>query len=175
MKKVLFIAGLGLCLAGLVSAGCRKETGGATVTATQPASQPTTTLVAADSTAPAVEPADNSRCFVCHLNYEDDTMASAHARKGVSCEECHGKSDAHCSDENNITAPDVLFATDMIASSCARCHPRLSNTHMTIAADPTQPHGCTECHAFSGHRLEYRTRKWDKKTRQLIESDGVRM
>ena len=33
---------------------------------------------------------------------------------------------------------------------------------------------CTECHG-ENHRMEVRTRKWDKKTRKLISDDGVRM
>ena len=32
---------------------------------------------------------------------------------------------------------------------------------------------CTDCHG--SHRLEVRTRRWDKDTGKLIESDGVSM
>lgn len=120
--------------------------------------------------------ADNSRCFVCHLNFSDEKLVRQHARKGVGCENCHGQSDAHCGDENNITPPDRMYARDMIKDACMQCHPeeklaRKKEHKMVLAG--TGPIVCTDCHGK--HRLDHRTRQWDKKTGELIEDDGVRM
>ena len=62
-------------------------------------------LLEDEETGPA---ADNSRCHVCHINYSDEALAVTHARANISCEQCHGASDAHCSDEDNITPPDII-------------------------------------------------------------------
>ncbi|MHC4753213.1 MAG: multiheme c-type cytochrome [Planctomycetota bacterium] len=109
--------------------------------------------------------ADNNRCHVCHMNYEDEELALMHARANVGCEQCHGASDAHCSDEDNITPPDIMYPSHKINSSCKSCHPmgKLSGGKKY----------CTDCHGE--HRLSYRTRKWDKATGELIEDDKVRM
>jgi hypothetical protein len=109
--------------------------------------------------------ADNSRCHVCHINYADEALALVHARADISCEQCHGPSDAHCSDEDNITPPDIMYPTAEINPSCKGCHPdgKLGGRKKY----------CTECHGE--HRLEHRTRRWDKATGVLIEDDKVRM
>ena len=109
--------------------------------------------------------ADNSRCHVCHINYQDEELAVTHARAGVGCERCHGASDAHCSDEDNITPPDIMYPLDKVNSSCKTCHPegKLGGGKKY----------CTDCHGE--HRLSYRTRKWDKETGELVEDDKVRM
>jgi hypothetical protein len=120
-------------------------------------------------------PVDNSRCHVCHLNYDDEPLAVSHALHGVGCEMCHGRSDAHCSDENNITPPEIMFAADAIAAACAKCHVQLSDQHQTYLTEAAEPQSCTDCHDFADHRLGYRTRRWDKKTGELLECDGVRM
>lgn len=109
--------------------------------------------------------ADNSRCHVCHINYEDEELAVTHARAGVGCERCHGASDAHCSDEDNITPPDIMYPADKLNSFCKSCHPdgKLGGGKKY----------CTDCHGQ--HRLGYRTRKWDKETGELVVDDKVRM
>ena len=109
--------------------------------------------------------ADNSRCFVCHINYEVDELTSMHAKADIGCEHCHGASDAHCSDEDNITPPDIMYPAEKINSFCKSCHPdgKLGGGKKF----------CTDCHGE--HRLSHRTRKWDKSTGKLIEDDKVRM
>jgi len=127
---------------------------------------------------PAAGPvADNSRCHVCHVNYEDEALTLVHTRADVGCEDCHGASDAHCSDEDNITPPDAMFAEDKIKSFCMGCHTKEKigiAVHASVMAE-TDPKNarCTACHGE--HRLAYRTRKWDKVTRELIKDDKVRM
>jgi len=109
--------------------------------------------------------ADNSRCYVCHINFDGEGLTVMHAKGDVGCEDCHGASDKHCSDEDNITPPDKMFAKAAINSFCKGCHPdsKLSEGKKY----------CVECHGK--HRMEHRTRKWDKETGELLEDDKVRM
>ena len=120
---------------------------------------------------------DNSRCHVCHINYTDEELTLVHARADIGCEDCHGASDAHCSDEDNITPPDTMFAEDKIMAFCMDCHTKEEidvGVHKLIMdeTDPKITH-CTACHGE--HRLNYRTRRWDKTTGELIKDDHVRM
>ena len=119
--------------------------------------------------------ADNSACYVCHGNYEGEELALVHATKDIGCAKCHGESYDHRNDEDNVTPPDVMFASDEIGKACKRCH----KTHDAPAAkvitrwqercpakdDPRQI-VCTDCHGK--HRLDFRTVWWDKKTRKLV-------
>jgi hypothetical protein len=121
--------------------------------------------------------ADNSRCHVCHINYADEELAVRHARANIGCEQCHGACDAHCSDEDNVTPPDVMYPRTKINSSCMMCHPKEkieTETHRPILdGAATENKYCTDCHGE--HRLGYRTRRWDKNTGELLEDDKVRM
>ncbi|MHC4167016.1 MAG: hypothetical protein ACYSWQ_08665 [Planctomycetota bacterium] len=121
--------------------------------------------------------ADNSRCHVCHMNYEVEALAFAHARADIGCEQCHGPSDAHCSDEDNITPPDTMYSQEKINPSCMACHPREKMdiaVHKAFLADIVAGKAiCTHCHG--DHRLAHRTRRWDKTTGELIQDDKVRM
>ena len=109
--------------------------------------------------------ADNSRCYVCHINFDGEELTAMHAKHDVSCEDCHGVSDKHCSDEDNITPPDKMFAKDAINGLCKSCHP-----NGKLAGGKKY---CVECHGK--HVMEHRTRQWDKKTGRLLEDDKVRM
>ena len=121
--------------------------------------------------------ADNYRCHVCHFNYEDEKLAVIHARGNIGCQNCHGDSDAHCSDEDNITPPQIMYPAAKVNPFCITCHPKgkLSTKHeiSVIAGAATGAKNCTDCHG--SHRLSHRTRKWDKVTGRLIEDDKVRM
>jgi len=133
----------------------------------------------AETVAPATGPvADNSRCHVCHINFADEELAVEHARADVGCETCHGPSDAHCNDEDNITPPDVMFPVARINPTCMGCHPRDEISILPHRAwlNGTAPEGkrhCTGCHG--DHRIGYRTRRWDKVTGELIQDDKVRV
>ena len=131
-------------------------------------------LLQNEQTGPA---ADNSRCHVCHINYSDEALAVTHAHANISCEHCHGASDAHCSDEDNITPPDIMYPPEKIRPFCMACHTKEKidiAVHKSVLSDTTANEGnCTNCHGE--HRLSYRTRKWDKSTGKLILDDKVRM
>jgi hypothetical protein len=118
------------------------------------------------------EGADNSRCHVCHINYDEEELALNHELWGVSCESCHGASDAHCSDENNITPPDIMYSKASINPSCMKCHPKdeiiEEGHHMPLLlGTATQMKYCTDCHGRE-HRVAVRMVQWDKKTGKLL-------
>jgi hypothetical protein len=125
-----------------------------------------------------VEPADNSYCFACHANYEQEKLAHTHQLAGVGCEKCHGLSDKHSGDEDNITPPDKMFPKEDINRFCLTCHEegklRKSSDHKEWMQELAGEETCNECHGKT-HRLKVRTRIWDKRTRKLIKDDGVRM
>jgi len=120
---------------------------------------------------------DNSRCHVCHINYSFEKLAVDHAKAGVGCEQCHGSSDAHCSDEDNVTPPDVIFAEEKIQPFCMDCHVKekidIKPHRIFLGKADGAKNYCTKCHG--DHRLIVRTRRWDKRTRELIQDDKVRM
>ncbi len=132
-----------------------------------------------------VKPADNSYCLVCHANLKREELNSVHQKVGVGCAKCHGESDNHSADEDALTAPDILYARDKIAPACLKCHmpktiadvpdhaPFVEEPSPKTEKGPAKIKTCTDCHGK--HRLEVRTRKWDKNTRKLLADDGVRM
>jgi len=118
--------------------------------------------------------ADNSRCFVCHVNFQEEKLTVSHAAKNVGCELCHGSSDEHCNDENNITAPDKFYTHDEVNTLCYGCHdPKNLNQviHKNIIAGTFDRKVCTDCHGE--HRMFRRTRRWDGKTRKVILGKAV--
>jgi hypothetical protein len=151
----------------------------------------------------AVKPADNSYCYACHANMKSEPLAHTHMLAGVGCATCHGESDKHSSDENNITPPDKMYSKARIAGACTACHRvallrkidarlrqpvHVRSIAASAAAAKSPPDGtppgsisvsaaakryCTDCHG--AHRLPARTRRWDKDTGKLIKDDGVRM
>jgi hypothetical protein len=115
---------------------------------------------------------DNSRCHVCHINYDEEDLALNHEISGVSCEKCHGTSDTHCSDENNITPPDIMYSKTSVNPSCMKCHPRdeiIEEDHHgpLLSGTMTQIKYCTDCHGRY-HRIPVRTVRWDKTTGALL-------
>ncbi len=113
--------------------------------------------------------ADNSRCLVCHLNFKQESLATAHAKAGLGCVKCHGESDAHASDEDNVTAPDIMYAKRAVNPACIKCHAleKLGRKAHVPAAAPQSKRVCTGCHG--PHRAANRSRRWDPETRKLID------
>jgi hypothetical protein len=110
--------------------------------------------------------ADNSRCFVCHLNYAQEQIAVTHAKKGMGCAQCHGPSDAHIADESwasggNGTAPDIMYPRDKINAACLECHSEAmidAPHHEQVFMTGDDMKVCTDCHG--DHRLPQRRCKW---------------
>jgi hypothetical protein len=110
--------------------------------------------------------ADNSRCFVCHVNYMQEDIAVTHARANMGCAHCHGECDEHIADESwasggNGTAPDIMYTRPKINPFCMGCHPKDkidTEQHKPLFADTAGKKVCTDCHGK--HRLETRKCKW---------------
>ena len=124
---------------------------------------------------PITPPADNESCFVCHGDYREEELAGQHAKVNVGCVKCHGLSHAHRDDEDNITPPDVMFASDKIEAGCKKCHDTHDASVLKVITmwrkrcpEKTDPEDilCTDCHGF--HRRPFRTVRWDKNTGKLL-------
>jgi len=105
------------------------------------------------------EPADNGRCYVCHLNYADEEITVVHSNAGIGCEKCHGPCYAHCNDESNTTPPDIMYSKEDVNPFCMSCHPAeklKAEPHINIFKASTHIRQiCTDCHG--NHRLGRRT------------------
>jgi hypothetical protein len=127
--------------------------------------------------------ADNTACFVCHGNYQDEPLAQCHAAANIGCVACHGTSTAHRNDEDHRTPPDVMYAVADIERACGKCHATHDAPAKKVLARwqekcPAKTHPadvvCTDCHGE--HRLRFRSYWWDKKTREFITpKDGKRI
>ena len=110
--------------------------------------------------------ADNSRCFVCHVNYMKEDIAVTHARQNMGCAHCHGESDEHIADESwasggNGTAPEIMYPREKINPFCMGCHTKDkidTVQHQPLFADNNNDKYCTDCHGE--HRLTDRKCKW---------------
>ncbi len=121
--------------------------------------------------------ADNSACFVCHTNYQEESVASVHALENIGCVRCHGASLAHRNDENNTTPPDKMYPAEAIDPACVECHDTHDAPARKVLArwkercpqktDFSQV-VCTDCHGE--HRLKLRTVRWDKKSGKLLSA-----
>jgi hypothetical protein len=112
--------------------------------------------------APAGPVADNSRCFVCHLNYMQEEIAVVHAWVNIGCVGCHGNCDAHIADESwasggNGTPPGVMYPREKINLFCMGCHPKDKMPAAFLAGTAREKY-CTDCHGK--HRLAQRKCKW---------------
>ena len=161
----------------------------ATSAADPPAAQPQVAAAtpsalasaAGASSPPKGREVDNSRCHVCHGNFEDEPLAVSHAKQGIGCERCHGPCDDHCSDEANITPPNILYAKDKVDKSCKECHPDPMERIVADAkyclfvplTDDEKKKICSDCHG--AHRMNLRTVHWDKATGKLLSVNGVKV
>lgn len=109
--------------------------------------------------------ADNSRCFVCHINYMQEDIAVTHARNGMGCATCHGESDEHIADESwasggNGTAPDIMYPRPKINPFCMGCHTKekIDTVEHKLLFAANSKMVCTDCHG--DHRLTNRKCKW---------------
>jgi len=117
---------------------------------------------------------DNSACYVCHGNYDGEELVVTHGKEEVGCIDCHGESNDHRNDEDNITPPDTMYALVEVDDMCGECHDSHDATAREVlerwqqrcpdkAADEVV---CTDCHFH--HRLERRVVRWNKKTGEVI-------
>jgi len=132
----------------------------------------------------------NPFCRACHLDFDEEELALDHELAGIGCERCHGESERHRSDEDNVTPPEIMYPKSKINPTCMMCHPRheLQETEdhepllagaETIFDEVCEPSAsgaakakqyCTDCHGTK-HRMKVRIVRWDKATGELIESE----
>ena len=122
----------------------------------------------------------NPFCAACHYAFGEEELAREHELAGIGCERCHGESERHRSDEDNITPPEIMYPRARINPTCMMCHPRHEIRHVKshglfLAGAQTIFDGgagpgitCTSCHA-KGHRINVRTIRWNKATGELLE------
>ena len=117
-------------------------------------------------------------CNDCHMDYIGEPLALAHAKTGMSCDSCHGRSRAHYSDESNTTPPDQMYPADKIDPFCQGCHHshdvppgKVVAFWMKRNSDKASPDKivCTDCHGE--HRMKVRTIIWDKKTGKRLHTN----
>ncbi len=102
-------------------------------------------------------------------------MVAVHAKENIGCAKCHGASRAHRNDEDNVTAPDKMYASARIDNACRLCHEEHNASARKVIAmfqarfppntDPKKV-VCTDCHGE--HRLKVRSVWWDKNTGKLL-------
>ena len=126
----------------------------------------------------------NPFCIACHYGFDEEELAFNHELAGIGCERCHGESQRHRSDENNITPPEIMYPKQKINPTCMMCHPRselkenldhnpllaVTETVFDVAEESgagDQNKYCTDCHGKE-HRINVRTVRWDKATGKLL-------
>jgi len=123
----------------------------------------------------------NAFCSACHYAFDEEELALNHERVGIGCERCHGESERHRSDEDNITPPEIMYPKARINPTCMMCHPRQKIKHVsyhasllagaeTIFDDKSagQRKHCTDCHG-KNHRMNIRSIRWNKQTGEILE------
>ena len=124
----------------------------------------------------------NVFCSACHYGFGDEKLARTHELAGIGCERCHGESERHRSDEDNITPPEIMYPKAKINPTCMMCHPRHEIRHVAdhkallagakTVFDSADEGGnqiyCTDCHAID-HRINVRTIRWNKETGELLK------
>ena len=123
------------------------------------------------------EPADNSYCYVCHINFDGEEFVTDHLTAAVGCTACHGECLEHADDEDHVTPPDIMYRKEQVNASCMseKCHAEapmkkeIGHRPFYAGAD-SERKCCTDCHGM--HRLPKRQRRWDKTSRKLIWRDG---
>ena len=125
----------------------------------------------------------NEFCAACHYAFGEEKLAHTHEQAGIGCERCHGESERHRSDEDNVTPPEIMYPKNKINPTCMMCHPRHEIQHFpshklmlagakTIFDSDSEDAGaqmsCTTCHAKK-HRINVRTIQWNKATGEILE------
>jgi len=122
----------------------------------------------------------NLFCSACHYAFDEEELVLNHKLVGIGCERCHGESERHRSDEDNITPPEIMYPKAKINPTCMMCHPRgkisrvsyhaslLAGAETIFDKSNGQKKYCTDCHG-KDHRINIRTIRWNKATSELLE------
>ena len=95
--------------------------------AAQPADRDNTGAAAAQAPDTDTETLDplgpNAACYVCHMTFVDEELATTHLEEDITCIDCHGASQGHANDEDiGATPPDIVIKGPQINKSCRKCH-----------------------------------------------------
>jgi len=122
-------------------------------------------------------------------SYDEEELALDHELGGIGCERCHGESERHRSDEDNVTPPEIMYPKAKINPTCMMCHPRheiqeiedhkplLAGAETIFDEDSEASSSgateskqyCTDCHGKE-HRMKVRIVRWNKATGALLEA-----
>ena len=97
--------------------------------------------------------ADNSRCYLCHLDFDGELLVATHEAHGIGCTTCHGPSEAHMADEDHRTPPDKMFDRADVTKACTVCHAGHAKDEIAKLV-ARGDNVCTDCHGR--HRIEGR-------------------
>ncbi|MEZ5353638.1 MAG: cytochrome c3 family protein [Bryobacteraceae bacterium] len=107
-------------------------------------------LLAAASALPAQDLRE--LCGACHSEPASDFASHPHMERGLSCDACHGKSEAHRAATGH-KPPDKIAGPSDQPQVCGACHPAErksyeSSTHgkLVLARDAKRAAACTTCH-----------------------------
>jgi hypothetical protein len=91
-------------------------------------------------------------CGACHTEPASDFQSHKHHEKGLSCDACHGKSEAHRAATGH-KPPDRVAGPSGQPQICGACHPAQrkeyeSGKHgrLVLARDSKHAAACTTCH-----------------------------
>ena len=122
---------------------------------------------------------ENTACFVCHTNYRTEFLANSHAQANVGCFNCHGESSAHQNDENNTTAPEILYSADKIDPACRSCHKTHNISPGKIIADWLEKKSkgentsCKGCHESDDVHPEKMIARWKERGHDKTDPDEI--
>ncbi len=152
MRRPRHVIGVAICAAVVCGCVCRQ----AFVHSAEAAVKPRVTR---KKGLPIFPDADNSLCLVCHIDFDGEELTLQHVKRGLTCESCHGPSDAHMSDEMANTKPDVLYGRAEVEPLCRKCHGKHRSPEAVEAfrqkwLGKHRPNGrsvqddspCTDCH-----------------------------
>ena len=131
----------------------------------------------ADANTPAAK--ENTACFVCHGNYRTEFIVNSHAQANMSCFNCHGESSAHQNDENNITPPEILYASDKIDPFCKGCHTTHKISPGKIIANYLNKQSekkntsCEGCHESDDVPPQKVVNLWKERNLEKIEPEKI--
>lgn len=146
-----------------LSRRCRRHSAGPSVRSEDPhQTQPADPAAGdeADATDETNPLGANAACYVCHIPFVKEELATVHLKAKVTCIKCHGLSAAHANDEDiGATLPDVVFRRDQIDALCGECHQGHDVPAREVTARYVQRHlpakpapVCTDCHGK--HKIE---------------------
>jgi Cytochrome c3 len=97
-------------------------------------------------------------CASCHTEQVEAFLTHPHAGKGLSCDNCHGKSEKHRL-AAGAASPDRVAAPDEVPGLCGACHieqrkqyEQSKHGRLVLAQSKTKAANCETCHGVHSQR-----------------------